>query len=97
MKLVWLRKARLDLDDAIAWLGERNQSAANRVLHEISIQVSQLKVYPQLGRVGQVTETRELVIRHTRYIAPYRINFDLQQIEVLALMHESQQWPESFN
>lgn len=97
MKIVWLKRARRDLDEAMDWIGARNLSAANKVLLQISAQVLQLKIYPQLGRVGQVDETRELVILHTRYIAPYRINFSLHQIEILALMHESQQWPESFS
>jgi toxin ParE1/3/4 len=33
---------------------------------------------PEIGRPGRIPTTRELVVPKTRYIVPYRINYDLQ-------------------
>ena len=96
MKVIWLKRARNDLNEAIQWLNQRNSVAARKTARLINLQVSQLGAYPQLGRVGLVDGSRELVIQHTRYIAAYQINIQNNSIEVLALMHESMQWPEEF-
>ena len=96
MNVIWLDQADNDLLNAVEWIRERNPEAAKRITHCIYLQVKQLQQYPQLGRVGQIEGTRELVIHQTRYIAAYRIDFSKNLIEILALMHESMQWPEEF-
>jgi toxin ParE1/3/4 len=96
MNVVWLDQADNDLLNAVDWIHERNPEAAKRITQLIYLQVKQLQKYPQLGRVGQIEGTRELVIHQTRYIAAYRIDFANNIIEILALMHESMQWPEEF-
>ena len=96
MKVIWLKRARNDLNEAIQWLNQRNPVAARKTARLINLQVSQLGAYPQLGRVGLVDGSRELVIQHTRYIAAYQINIQNNSIEVLAHMHESMQWPDEF-
>jgi plasmid stabilization system protein ParE len=47
---------------------------------------------PQLGRVGRVEGTRELVLTGTHYILPYRLNG--QKIQILAVFHTSRKWPD---
>ena len=96
MKVIWLKRARKDLNDAINWLNRHNPTAAKKAARLINLQVNQLNVYPQLGRVGDIDGTRELVIQQTRYIAAYQIDAQTDQIKILALMHESMQWPEEF-
>ena len=96
MNIVWLDQADQDLLSAVEWILERNPAASKRITHLIYLQIKQLQKYPQLGRVGQIEGTRELVINQTRYIAAYRIDFSNNLIEILALMHESLQWPEEF-
>lgn len=96
MKVIWLKRARSDLNEAIQWLNQRNPVAARKVARVINLQVSQLSDYPQLGRIGLIDGSRELVIQHTRYIAAYQIDLQNNRIEVLALVHESMQWPDEF-
>ncbi len=96
MKVIWLKRARNDLNEAIQWLNQRNPAATRKAAKLINLQVSQLGGYPQLGRIGLVEGSRELVIQHTRYIATYQINSQNKNIEILALIHESMQWPEEF-
>ena len=96
MRIVWLDRADRDMFNAVEWLNDRNPAAAKRITQLIYLQLKQLQQYPQLGRVGQLEGTRELVIHQTRYIAAYRIDFSQNIIEILALMHESMQWPDEF-
>ena len=96
MKIVWLDQADQDLSKAVERNLERNPEAAKRIAGLICLQVKQLQKYPQLGRVGQIESTRELAINQTHYVAAYRIDFSNNLIEILALMHESMQWPEEF-
>lgn len=96
MKIVWLRQANQDLLNAFEWLNKRNPAEANRAVQAIYSQISQLQNYPQLGRTGKIANTRELVIQKTRYVVAYRLNFSQNTIEILALVHESQQWPDEF-
>lgn len=97
MKVVWLKRARLDLNDALDWIATRNPGAAENIAQLIHLQISQLATYPQLGRVGKIENTRELVIQQTRYIAAYRIDIKNKQIQILALTHHSKSWPNQFN
>ena len=96
MKVVWLAQAERDLFNVFEWLGERNLLAARLAVGAIYSQIEQLQKFPQLGRVGKIANTRELVIHQTRYIAAYRLDFNNNVIEILALVHESQQWPDEF-
>jgi len=96
MRIVWLDQANRDMFNAIEWLKERNPAAATKITQLIYLQLKQLQQYPQLGRIGKIEGTRELVIHQTRYIAAYRVDFSNNLIEILALMHESMRWPENF-
>lgn len=51
-------------------------------------------MFPNMGRAGTVSGTRELVIKKTPYIAVYRV--DENEIHILRVLHGSQQWPTVF-
>ena len=47
---------------------------------------------PGLGCVGWVEGTRELVVTGTAYIVPYRVKGG--RVEVIAILHGAQRWPD---
>ena len=47
--------------------------------------------HPQMGRPGRLRGTRELVISRTPFIVVYRVKGT--RIEVIRMLHSSQQWP----
>ena len=47
--------------------------------------------HPNMGRPGRIKATRELVIGRTSFIVAYRIKDN--RIEILRVLHGSQQWP----
>lgn len=50
----------------------------------------QLEMYPNSGRPGRVTGTRELVVHHS-YVVAYRVEKD--HVLVLTFRHASRLWP----
>jgi len=50
-----------------------------------------LAEHPELGRLGRVRGTRELVVTGTRYLLIYRVKGD--EIQILRVLHGRQQWP----
>jgi len=93
VKIVWTEPARQDLRDTFEYVAEDNSKAARLLLAEIKERVCVLVNQPQLGRVGRVEGTRELVLTGTNYILPYRVKD--QQIQILAVFHTARQWPKS--
>ena len=90
MKIVWTQPARQDLHDIFAYIAEENPNTARALLSEIKERVIVLQDYPELGRVGRVEGTRELVLTGTHYILPYREKD--QQIQILAVFHTARKW-----
>jgi len=90
VKIVWTEPSRQDLRDIFEFIAENNPKAARSLLAEIKKRVCVLVNEPQLGRVGRVEGTRELVLTGTHYILPYRVKD--QQIQILSVFHTSREW-----
>jgi len=91
MRIRWLRKALRNLDEEATYIAADDEAAARLVVGRIFEAVEQLSEHPGAGRPGRVPGTRELVVRNTRYILPYRVRGD--RIEVLRLFHASRRPP----
>jgi toxin ParE1/3/4 len=93
MQLLWTPRARRQRHEAIEYIAQDNPGAALQQLDRIEEQTDMLLVHPELGRPGRKQGTRELVISRTPFIVVYRIKTKAQRIELLRLLHGSQQWP----
>ncbi len=93
MRIKWLRKALINLEQEAAYIANEDPEAARLVVQRIEYSVSLLADNPALGRVGRVPGTRELLIPNTRYIIPYRVRPRLQQIEILRVFHLARRIP----
>lgn len=91
MKLVWTRAAIRDLIEIRRYIGHDNPMAAQEVASRIVNAVNRLGKHPELGRIGRVPYTRELVVSGTPYLVPYRIRS--KRIELLRVLHGRQEWP----
>jgi toxin ParE1/3/4 len=79
------------LQELVRHIARDSPRNARLVRDRIHDAVQQLRLHPESGRRGRVDGTRELVIPHTSYIAPYRVTD--QTLEIIAFIHGSQQWP----
>ncbi|HEY9346746.1 MAG TPA: type II toxin-antitoxin system RelE/ParE family toxin [Inquilinus sp.] len=93
MRVRWTRQALQRLEEIGDHIALDNPAAASRVVDTIRHKVEALTAHPQLGRIGRVAGTRELVITGTPYLAAYRVRG--QQIAILAIFHGAQRWPAS--
>jgi len=91
MRVRWLRTALRNLEDEAAYIATDDPEAARVVVHRVLEAVDALADQPGIGRPGRVPGTRELVVRKTRYIVPYRVNGDV--VEVLRVFHTSRRLP----
>ena len=91
MRVRWLRTALRNLDEEAKYIATDDPDAARTVVQRVLDAVGSLAEQPALGRPGRVPGTRELVVRETRHIVPYRVKGDI--IEVLRLFHTSRRLP----
>lgn len=92
MRVEWLRTALANLNAEAEFIAQDNRGAAERVVNAILQSVNQLKKFPAVGRPGRVPGTRELVVRGTPYIVPYRVR--QETIQILRVFHGARRWPE---
>lgn len=90
VKLVWTRPAAADRREIRAYIAQDNPSAALALDERFSEMAGRLIDHPQLGRVGRVAGTRELVA-HPNYILVYDVIAD--SVRVLRVLHAARQWP----
>lgn len=91
MMVRWLLEASQQRYDQLDYIAQENPIAAIQLDEEIETQTESLAQHPRIGREGRVTGTLELVIARTPFLAVYRIAAG--QIQILNLLHQSQQWP----
>ena len=97
MQLKWTDLADSDLENIESYITEENSSIAaiDVVLNIINSTHLILPVHPRAGRQGRVKNTRELVINALPFIVIYRENVQHNRIELLRVLHETQQWPKA--
>jgi len=92
LRVKWLRRALLDLDQAEAYIAQNDPPSAAEIVLRIVRAVSLLKDQPGLGRGGRISGTKELVVPNTPFIVPYRVKGDM--VQILRVYHSSRKWPD---
>ncbi|WP_321961187.1 type II toxin-antitoxin system RelE/ParE family toxin [Paraburkholderia sp. J7] len=59
----------------------------------ISASVRRLRLFPNLGRVGRVSGTRELVVESTPFVLAYR--YENEALTILRVLHSARRWPDT--
>lgn len=93
MRLTWSALAIADRMAIFDFIEQENPAAAIRTDTKIEAGIRQLLQFPESGRTGRVSGTRELVIAGTPYIAAYSVLSD--RIRILRVLHGAQVWPDS--
>ena len=92
--ITWSPRAIAHLADLRAYTARDNPGAAGRIAMTLLAAVERLAEFPNRGRPGRVTGTRELVVPGTPYVIPYRLRGD--RLEIVAVFHGRQKWPKRF-
>ena len=91
MKIQWLDEAVADLIQIRSYIARDNPKTAAEVAARIRAAVQILTNFPAAGRPGRIPGTRELVVRGTPYVLPYRVRSGA--VEILRVLHGAQKWP----
>ena len=91
MKVIWFKRAILDLKSAKDYITQDNPQAVQQIVQRIKDKVSLLSEQPGIGRPGRVPNTKELLVDRTPFILPYRVRDN--KIEILRVLHTSRRWP----
>ena len=94
MLINWSTLASNDLEEIVDYILVDNPSAAFNLFETIKQAVEKLQNYPNMGRIGRISGTRELVIPNTPFIVAYRVQNN--NVEILRVLHSSRKWPDSF-
>lgn len=95
MQLKWTEAADNDLLIIETYISSDNSQdvALDVVLSIIDTTFLVLSDYPRAGRQGRVKHTRELIIDGLPFVVVYRERFAENCVEILRILHTSQQWP----
>lgn len=88
----WSELAHADRNAIFDYIEADSPRAAIAVDSRIRRRVAALAQFPDLGRLGRIEGTRELVIHRTPYIAAYRIVGNM--VRILRVLHGAQTWPD---
>lgn len=94
MRIKWLRRALLDLEEVEKFVSMDSPANAVAVVVKLITAVSLLGDQQGIGRPGRVPGTRELVISGLPYIVPYRVKDGA--VEILRIYHAARKWPRHF-
>ena len=93
MKAVWTRAAIRDLAHLREYIAHENPDAARQTASKIVDATDRIVQLPEVGRVGRMKGTRELVVSGTQYLIVYRMKKNA--IHFLRGLHGHQNWPKA--
>lgn len=88
MRVRWLNKAERSLRSAHQYVAADDAEAARRLTRRIRDAVERLSEFPQSGRHGIVSGTRELVVPGVPYIFVYGVAES--EVIILRVFHQKQ-------
>lgn len=92
MKVKFTPAARRDLLDIRDWIASDNERAADRTLSCIRQTAMLLGQFPDMGRKGQVENTREFSVTGLPYIIVYALASE-GDLDILTVVHERRRYP----
>ena len=92
LELVWSQLALSDLFAIIDYISDDNPDAAQNLKDNISEKTLNLIQFPNMGKLGRVSGTRELVTG-ANYVVVYQVTES--HVHILRVLHAAQQWPPS--
>lgn len=90
IKVRWTYPAWDDRKTIRNYIAQDNPDAALKLDERVSEKACQLGEYPESGKLGRVTGTREAVV-HPHYLLIYEVA--AEEVRILRLLHTSRSWP----
>jgi toxin ParE1/3/4 len=91
VKIRLAKPAEKDLEEVEAYIKQDNPAAALRTVGRVLEAIEYLLQFPNMGRAGRLSGTRELIVSGTPFIVIYQIRHP--DIYVLRILHAARKWP----
>lgn len=91
MVLRWTREAANDLERIADHLFEHAADRASDLVRTLYDSPRSLLEFPNRGRIGKKSGTRELVLSPLPYVVVYQVRHE--RIVVVRILHGAQRWP----
>ncbi len=91
VKAVWIQTAIRDLTNVKDDIGRDSPRAAREIALKIVDATERIIQFPEVGRSGKVSGTRELIVPGTQYLVVYRMKKNA--IQFLRVLHGHRKWP----
>ena len=91
MRIEWSGLAVSDRSSIYDYIEIDSPHNAILVDDRIGKTIEGLRRFPEIGRLGRIEGTRELVVQRTPYIVAYLLDASL--ILILRILHGAQAWP----
>jgi len=86
VKVEWHPEAEDELDVILAYLAQRNPSAALALAEALVVAADSLSTFPHRGRPGKAAGTREL-IAVSPYLLIYEVDEEAGLVRILSVWH----------
>ena len=80
-----------DLNEAGVYVEQHSPQAAKSLALRVLEAVEYLLEFPNIGRPGRVSETKELVVTGTPFIVVYQIRSFI--VYIVRVLHHAREWP----
>lgn len=90
MRIRWTVPAADDLENIKGYLQQHYPQIAESTVRTIYQQIRSLENFPQRGRPGHVSGTRELPVTGLPYVVVYAVRTGA--VEILHIFHGAQDW-----
>lgn len=91
MKVRYTATALIEVKEIFAYLSERNQTAAKRVVARVEQTIQNLADFPEMAQEADEPGTRRMPVGRYPFIVFYTIEND--EVVILHVRHGARQWP----
>lgn len=90
LNIKWTRQALDDLESAREFIVTEYPQSLKSTIENIQLSIDQIKIFPEIGKIGRVKGTRELIFSQMPFILAYRQK--KSSIEIISILHQSRKW-----
>lgn len=91
MKIKLAKLALQDIQSTKNYISQDKPNAALAVIERAMETIENIATFPSIGRLGQVPQTKELVVSGTPLIIVYQVKQDT--LYVVRMIHTARKWP----
>jgi plasmid stabilization system protein ParE len=90
MRIVFDRRALLDIEHIHQWISRSSPRMANKVVARIYVSIEGLTAFPAIGRLSADPRLRECIVSKTPYLIINQVRPASSEIVIRSILHQAQ-------